>query len=590
MTTKWDLSFIYKGFNDPKIYEDLQTADQLAEGLAKYREKLSTLSADELVDFFQQYEGIQEHLSRTGSFGALLFSQETTNEDFKALYAKVQQETVEIYNKLIWVSLEINEMEKNVFASFLKDPALSNYKHFLEVLRLKKPYILSEKVEQILNQKSLVGSEAWVQFYEEYTAAFKFEVEIDGEIQLLSPGQIRPKFRDPNPIVRENVFKAYYQKYIDNSIAISHSFNNIWTDHGQNVNLRNYPSTMTIAHIRNQTDEAIVETMMASVKKNYNLVQEYYSTKAKLMGQGTTIKGSDLYAPIGKVQKFSWEEAEKLVVSAYSEFDEEIGSMAKVLFEKHLIDSEVRDGKRTGAFCAGITPSLHPVIHMSFDGTSDGVSTLAHEMGHALHDMFSAKGQTLLNYYPPLVVAETASVFGEQILISKMLTSMNDEEAKLSLLINQLEDAIATISRQTMYIYFEKECHLKGADGSLSFQEMNEIWDKHVKEAYGESVAFLPEQSANWASIPHFLYTRYYCYAYSFGMLFVLGLYQKYLKEGETFIPKFKRILEAGGSQFPVDLATSVDLDISKEEFWQAGFDYLHGLLAEFKKIVNNRA
>ncbi|MCK4849057.1 MAG: M3 family oligoendopeptidase, partial [Candidatus Heimdallarchaeota archaeon] len=458
-----------------------------------------------------------------------------------------------------------------------------------EVLRLNKPYVMSEEVEQVLNQKSLVGEEAWVQFYEEYTADFKFEVELDGEKQLLSQGQIRPKFRDPNPIVRESVFKTYYQKYIDNSIAISHSYNNIWKDHGQNVNLRKYPSTMTIAHIRNQTDEAIVETMMSTVKKNYTLVQEYYRTKAKLMGQGTTIKGSDLYAPIGKIKKYSWEEAEKLVLSAYSEFDEEIGSMAKILFDENLIDSEVRDGKRTGAFCAGITPSLHPVIHMSFDETSDGVSTLAHEMGHALHDMFSAKKQTLLNYSPPLVVAETASVFGEQILISKMLKTMDDDEAKLSLLINQLEDAIATISRQTMYIFFEKECHLKGANSTLSFQEMNDIWDKHVKEAYGDSVAFLPEQSANWASIPHFLYTRYYCYAYSFGMLFVLGLYQKYLKEGAPFIPKFKNILETGGSQFPVDLAKSVDLDISKEKFWQAGFDYLHGLLAEFKKIVDER-
>jgi len=590
MTTKWDLSFIYKGFDDPKIDEDLQTADRLAEELAKYRGKLSTLPVEELVDLIQKYEEIREYLALPGAFGSLLFAQETTKEEFKALNAKVEQKSVGIYNKLIWVSLEINEMEKNVFNKFLQDPALSNYKHFLEVLRLKKPYVLQEEVEQILNQQSLVGSEAWVKFYLEYTAAFKFEVEIDGEMQLLSPGQIYPKFRDSNPVVRENVFKAYYQKYIDNSIAIAHSFNNIWTDHGQNVNLRKYPTTMTIAHLRNQTDEAIVETMMSAVKKNYNLVQEYYSTKARLMGQGTTIKGSDLYAPIGKIKKFSWEEAQKLVLSAYSEFDDEIGSMAKVLFEKSLIDSEVRDGKRTGAFCAGITPRLHPVIHMSFDGTSDGVSTLAHEMGHALHDMFSAKKQTLLNYYSPLVVAETASVFGEQILMSKMLKTMTDDEAKLSLLISQIEDAIATISRQTMYIFFEKECHLIGANGTLSFQEMNDIWDKHVKEAYGDSVAFLPEQSANWASIPHFLFTRYYCYAYSFGMLFVLGLYQKYLKEGEAFIPKFKRILEAGGSQFPVDLATSVDLDISKEEFWQAGFDYLHGLLTEFKKIVNNRA
>ncbi|PWI47822.1 hypothetical protein CEE45_09935 [Candidatus Heimdallarchaeota archaeon B3_Heim] len=590
MTTTWDLTFVYKGYDDPQINEDLEKANQLAEDLAKYRNKLATLSSSEFTSFLQQHEKIGTYLVQCGSYGSLLFSQETTNDNFKALFAKIQQKNVEIGNKLIWINLEINKMNPETFVKFLDDPKMANYHHYLQVLRLREPYQLSESVEQIINQKALVSASAWVKFYEEYTADFKFEVELEGEKKILSQGDIRPKFRDANPITRENVFKTYYQKYIDDSIAISHCYNNIWKDHGQNVDLRKYPSSMTIAHIRNQTDEDIVETMMSVVKKNYTLIQEYYKTKAKLMGQGTSIKGSDLYAPITKVTKYSWKEAEEAVLGAYNDFDTEIGQMAQILFDKDLIDSEIRQGKRTGAFCAGLTPALMPVIHMSFDGTSDGVATLAHEMGHALHDMFSARKQTLFNYHPPLVVAETASVFGEQILTSKLLKTMNDEDSKLTLLVNQLEDAIGTISRQTMYIFFEKECHLKGAKQTLSFQEMSDIWDKHVKEAYGDSVNFLPEQSANWASIPHFLFTRYYCYAYSFGMLFVLGLYQKYLEEGSLFIPKLKSILEAGGSQFPIDLAASVGLDIRKEEFWQAGFDYLNGLLAEFKEIVEKRS
>ncbi len=590
MTTTWDLTFVYKGFDDPQIEMDLKKADQLADEIGKYRGKLATLSSSDFVLFLQQHEEIGSYLVKCGSFGSLLFSQETTNDNFKALFAKVQQKSVAVGNKLIWISLEINKMDSESFTKLLEDPLLSNYHHYLKVLRLREPYQLSEPVEQVLNQKALVGTSAWVKFYEEYTADFKFEVEIEGEKKVLSQGEIRPLFRDPNPITRENVFKAYYQKYMDNSIAISHSFNNIWKDHGQNVDLRKYPTTMTIAHLRNQTDEKIVETMMGVVKKNFTLVQEYYKAKAKLMGQGEVIKGSDLYAPITKVTKYSWKEAEEAVMSAYNEFDSEIGQMAQRLFDENLIDSEIRKGKRTGAFCAGITPQLKPVIHMSFDGTSDGVATLAHEMGHALHDMFSARKQTLFNYHPPLVVAETASVFGEQILTSKLLKTMDDEDGKLTLLVNQLEDAIGTISRQTMYIFFEKECHLKGANQTLSFQEMSDIWDKYVKEAYADSVDFLSEQSANWASIPHFLFTRYYCYAYSFGMLFVLGLYQQYLEEGNSFIPKLKSILEAGGSQFPIDLATSVGLDIRKEEFWQAGFDYLNGLLTEFKEIVDKRS
>ena len=592
MTSKWDLSFLYQGINDPKIEEDLNHANKIADELSKYRGRLKDgeLSVEELLKLFQLTEKVQALVSRGEGYGLLLFCQETTNEDYKALYAKVQQQDVEIQNKLMWITLELNELKEETVEKYLQNPLLENYHHFIEVQRLNQPYLLSEPVEQVLLQKSLVSNIAWRKFYLEYTAAFQFEVEIEGEMKQLSPGEILPLVRDPNPETRENVFKAYYQKYADNSIAITHCFNNIWKNHGQNVDLRKYPTTMTPAHIRNQTDEKIVQTMMNIIKNNFSLVQDYYKLKAQLMGQGKKIKGSDLYAPLGKVIKYTWEEAKQIVLDSYTEFDEEIGEMAKGFFERKLIDSEVRKTKRTGAFCAAISPDLDPLIHMSFDGTPDGISTLAHEMGHGLHDMFSGRKQTLFYYHPPLVAAETASVFGQQILIDKLLKTMTDEDAKLKLLSSQLEDAIAVISRQTMYVFFEKECHEKGAKKNLSAKQMSEIWDKHVKDTYGDAVDFLTEQSWNWATIPHFLDPRvFYCYAYSFGMLFVLGLYQKYCEEGRTFIPKYKQILEAGGSQYPVELASSVGLDITQPEFWQAGFDYLQKLLIEFQSIVEKR-
>ena len=593
MTENWDLSFIYKGFNDPKIKEDMDQAERLADDLAKYRGKVKTgeLSSEELLGLFQQLETVNTLVIRGGAYGFLLFAQETTNDDHKALYSKVESRSVDISNKLVWIKVEINEMPKKAFENYLNDPVLSNYHHYIEVQRLSQPYILSEEVEQVLSQKDLVGATAWYNFYNEYTAAFQFEVEVEGEVKTLSPGEIYPLFHDPNPKTRENVFKAWYQKYADNSIALTHAFNNIWKNHGQNIELRKYPATMTIAHIRNQTKEKIVETMIDVIKKNYSFVQDYYKLKAKIMGQGEKIKGSDLYAPLGQAIKYTWEETKNIVLEAYTEFDEEIGEMAKGFFDRNLIDSEVRKTKMTGAFCYGISPDLDPVIHQSFDGTLDGIGTLAHEMGHGLHDMFSGRKQTMLNYNPVTVTAETASVFGEQILIEKLLQTMTDKDAKLRLLTRMLEDAIITISRQTMYVIWEKECHEKGAKENLSAKQMSDIWDKHVKEAYGDAVDFLPEQSWNWATITHFLDWRiFYCYAYSFGMLFVLGLYQKYLEEGKPFVPKFKQILEAGGSQYPVELAESVGLDLSQPEFWQAGFDYLQKLLEEFRSIAEERA
>ncbi len=592
MTEKWDLSFIYKGFDDPKIEEDMDQAEKFADDLANYRGKIKSgeLSSKELLEFFQQLEKVHTLADRGEAYGFLLFAQETTNDDHKALYSKVEARAVDVSNKLIWIKVEINEMSDKTVERYLADPVLENYHHYIRVQRLSKPYILTEEVEQVLSQKELVGVLAWYNFYNEFTASFQYQVEIEGAMKTMSHGEIYPFFNDPNPETRENVFKAYYQKYADQSIAISHAFNNIWKNRGQDTELRKFPTTMTPAHIRNQTDEKIVETMIEVIKKNYSFVQDYYKLKARLMGQGEKIKGSDLYAPLGKTMKYTWDEAKKIVLEAYTEFDEEVGEMTNSFFDRKLIDSEVRKTKMTGAFCQGISPDLDPVIHQSFDGKLNGISTLAHELGHGLHDMFSGRKQTILNYNPPTVAAETASVFGEQILIDKLLKIMTDKEAKLRLLSSQLEDAIITISRQTMYVIWEKECQESGAKENLSAKKMSDIWDKHVNDAYGDAVAFLPEQSWNWATIPHFLDKRvFYCYAYSFGMLFVLGLYQKYLEEGKTFVPKFKQILEAGGSKFPVDLAASVGLDISQPEFWQAGFDYLRILLEEFRSIVEER-
>lgn len=590
---KWDLSFIYKGFNDRKIDNDIKEAEQLVLNLANFRGKLETgeISAKDLNELFKKCEKVYALIGIPRAYGFLLFAQDTTNEHFQALQGKLDQKFVEVSNLLIWVDLEINKMSDEVLKKYINEPILENYHQYMKVVRLNKPYVLSEEVEQVLQQKNLIGRDAWDKFYSEYTAAFQFELTIDGEKKKLTYGEIYQFFRDPRPEVREKAFKTFYQVFADNHIVMTHCFNNIWKNHGQNIKLRQYPTIMTAAHIRNQTDEDIVKVMMSVIKKNSSLVQDYYKAKAKLMGQGNKIKGSDLYAPLGKDIKFSWDEAKQMVLEAYSDFDSEIGEMAKAFFERNLVDSEIRKGKMTGAFCMPTHPSLDPVLLMSYDKTPSSVSTLAHEMGHGLHEMFASRRQTLFNYRSPTIIAETASIFGQQILIDKILKKMTDKDAKLKLLASQLEDAIVAISRQTMYVRWEEECHRLGATQTLSAKEMSDIWDNHVKEVYGDAVEFLPEQSWNWATIPHFLDARvFYCYAYSFGMLFVLGLYQKYLEmEAEQFIPKFKAILEAGGSQFPVDLARSVDLDISKPEFWQAGFDYLKLLLKGFQALVDEK-
>lgn len=591
LTSNWDLSFIYKGHNDQQIDEDLNYAEQLAEKLSRYRGQIKSgqLSAKELSEFFQQLETIKTLLSKSQSYGSLLFYQETDNEQYKALQARTKQRSVEISNKLIWATLELNELQDQTTEDYLQDPALANYHHHLRVQRLNKPYLQSEAVEQVLTEKTLVGAQAWLNFYREFTSTMEFEIELNGKRKKLSPGEMRPLFRDSQPEIREKAFKAYYQKYSESSVVLSHCFNNIWRDHGQNVRLRSYPNVMTVAYLRDQTDEKTVQIMMEVVQKNYPLVHDYFRAKARLMGQGDKLKGTDLLAPLGKIIKYPWDEAKQMVLEAFTEFDDEMGEKAHYLFNRKLIDAEVRKTKLPGAFCAPIEPNSDPLIHLSYDGTPDSVRTLAHEMGHGVHALLAGRNQTIFNYSAPLVVAETASGFGEQILIDKLLKTITDEDAKLHLLSSQLEDAFIAISRQIMYVLWEKECHQKGAKRNLTITEMADIWDNNIRRLYGDSIAFLPEQSWNWSSIPHFLITRFYCYAYAFGRLFVLGLYQKYLKEGQSFIPKYKQLLEAGGSKFPVDLAADVGFDISQPDFWQAGFDYLQEMVAKFQGIVKDR-
>ncbi|GAG86938.1 unnamed protein product, partial [marine sediment metagenome] len=248
----WDLSFMYNSFDDPKIDEDIKQAEDLIENLTTYRGKIKTaeISAQELLEVIEVSEKIAGLVGKPVSYGMLLFAQETTNEDFKSIYSKMEKKSVEIRNKLLWIELEINAMSNETTEKYLTDPILVNYHHYIEVRRLNKPYVLSEEVEQVLGQKRLVGRDAWANFYNEFTAAFQFDIEIDGEKKKLSTGEIRPLFMDPNPEIREKVFKTYYQKYADNSIAVTHCYNNIWKNFGQNVKLRNYPTVMTAAHIR----------------------------------------------------------------------------------------------------------------------------------------------------------------------------------------------------------------------------------------------------------------------------------------------------------------------------------------------------
>lgn len=556
-------------------------ADQL---VSKYRGKIATTTdPQEFVTMLETYENIFGNAGRL-YYPSLLFAADTDNEEAKTLEAKVRSKAVEVTNSLVFVDLEINQIPDDQYEQLLANDELrTRYGHFLDKIRQRKPHQLSEVVEQVINEKDLTGKSAFVNLYHEYTSSFKFPMSDGRELNMSA---VRTLMQHTDPAVRREAMEVFYRVFKENKIVTTNVYNNIIKDHALETKRRNYDSPIAFRHLGNQVTAEMVDAMMEVAKSNYHLVGRYYKAKGKALGL-ETMTGSDLYAPIGNMDKdYSWEDARKVITESYANFDPEFGKLAERFFTDNLVDAEPRPTKRGGAFCAGVQPDLPPVILMSYEDKIDHVATLAHEMGHGIHFFLAGHEQSQVNYSPPLVLAETASILGEMILRDKLVSQLEDEETKKGFLANQIDDVIATIYRQTMYTFFELEAHTEGAKRRLSSDDLCQIWRKQVDECYGSDIQWLADQDWNWSSIPHFQMYPFYCYAYSFANLFVLALYKQYKEKGQEFVPKIIEILAAGGSRYPQEIAESVGIDLASKEFWQGGFDYIAGLIEQFERMV----
>jgi len=327
--------------------------------------------------------------------------------------------------------------------------------------------------------------------------------------------------------------------------------------------------------------------MMDVTTAHNQMAQKYCRLKAKLLGL-PKLSGSDLYAPISRSDKVvRFEQGKELVLESFSDFSPEFGNIIARAFDEKWIDAEIRPGKRGGAFCYSVAPSLHPYVLMNYVDNLDSVYTMAHEFGHALHTVLSSEKQTILAFHPPLILAETASVFAEMLLTRKLLAEEKDRETRIQIIASKLEDFFGTISRQTMYTRFELDAHLEGAKRRLSTEDFCKIWLHRRAEMYGDTVDFLEEEKWFWSVIPHFIHSRFYCYAYTFGALFVLALFNQYEKEGDSFVPRYRDLLAAGDSDWPETLVQNIGLDFTQRSFWEGGFKVIESLLEELHEMVS---
>lgn len=585
----WDLSDLYSSSDDPKINQDIKAAIALSKSFKKkYHSKIAgeDCTAVLLLEMLKEYEQLIENGYRPFAMSNLLFTADGRSDVYKAMVAKVQDAMTQIKNETLFFALEIQKMPDAKIETFFSSGKLEHYRHYIESLRLFTPYTLSELEEQVINQKNLSGKTAFVNLFDEFTASFEWEMEIDGETKTLTESEMRELQRHQDPELRQRAKASHDLKYGDNALIFTNIFNSLVKDHATEMRMRKYESPIQPTHLGNGVSGEIVETMMRVVSDHYPLTQQYNRLKAKMLGL-PKLRGSDLYAPVSKSDRVvPFEEGKQLVLESFAGFSPEFGKIIGRAFDEKWIDAEIRPGKRGGAFCYSIGPSVHPYVLMNYVDKVDSVYTMAHEFGHALHTVLAGEKGSLLTFHAPLVLAETASVFAEMLLTRKLLSEEKNRESRIQILASKLEDFFGTISRQNMYISFELDAHLEGAKRRLSADDLCSLWTTRRDEMYGDSVDFLPEEKWFWSVIPHFIHTRFYCYAYTFGALLVLALFNQYEEKKEAFVPKYRGLLAAGDSDWPKNLIGKMGLDISEPTFWKGGFKVIRNMLEELEELV----
>lgn len=587
----WDLSPLYKESDASCWDADLEQLDLEAKAFRRdFRGRIATdnLSPELLVGALKRYEDLQRLGLKPYLYAQLLFAADSRPDRNKAMLAKVREAWSSASEKTIFFELELLRIDNERFLALMKNDDAASYGHYLQQVRAHAPYTLAEEVEQALKRKDLSGMEAFVQLFEELTSSFRFSFPLPGEEKPreMSGEELLALLHHPDRQLREEAFSTFLKKHAENRLVLTSCFNNILLDHGKEVELRNYPNLMTPTLLAHETNAAMVERLMDVTEENYGLAREYFELKGRLLGIDK-MKNTDIYAPLGEEdRKVSFTDAKAKVLEAFGGFSSEMADIAAGFFRERRIDVLPQPGKTGGAFCMPMMPGLAPYVLLNYTGNMRDVATLAHELGHGIHNVM-AQTQNYFHYHAPLPFAETASVFGEMLLTRYLLDREGDRQLKIELLCAKLEDIIATTFRQNALTRFELAAHQRRAQGLLSSEEFCDLWWEENRKLFGDSVEMIEPYRWGWSYISHFIHSRFYCYSYVFGELLVLALYQKYLEEGEPFVPKYMELLSKGGSQPPQEMLKPLGINLADPDFWQKGYDFVRDLLQELRVLVD---
>ena len=585
---RWKLTDLFPSADSREMEAALTELDEKVTAFEGLRPQLGPdLSRESFMAMIHALEEITHVSNRIMGFARLGFAENTQDQDSLSFIARIEQIMADLQNRTLFFDLwwkELDDTEANHYLSEAGD-----FEYFLHEIRHFKPHTLTEPEEKIINIKDVTGASAIITLYELFTTRYQFNMEVEGEQKSMTRGELMVYARHHDPSLRAAAYQELYRVYGHDGPILGQMYQTMVRDwKNENVDLRHHVSPISVRNLHNDVPDQVVETLLDVCQKNAPLFQRFFNLKARWLGM-EKLRRYDIYAPVAVSDKaYDFNTAVDMILEAFGGFYPEFADLAQRVFDDGHIDSEVRPGKSDGAFCASTVPELTPWVLLSFQGRASDVATMAHELGHAVHSMLAGH-HNVFTFHSSLPLAENASTFGEMLLIDQLLTRETDQAVRRDLLFRQMDDAYATIMRQAFFALFEREAHDMIAKGKTPDQ-ISEAYFNNLEAQFGDSVSLSEEFKWEWVSIPHFFHAPFYVYAYAFGQLLVLSLYQQYKTGKEAFVPRYIDILSAGGSKPPVDILGKAGIDVHDAGFWQGGFNVIQDLIQQLEAIPVEQA
>jgi oligoendopeptidase F len=585
---EWDLSDLYSGLDSPQIKADLDQADRDCEAFeARFKGRLAGLAAGEgagraLAEAVKQYEGIDDRLGRLISYASLVYAGNTTDPDRAKFYGDVQERITAASLHLLFFTLELNRVPDEQLDAAMGDPALGHYRPWIEDVRKEKPYQLEDRIEELFHEKSVTGYSAWNRSFDETIAGLRFKV--GGKLLAIEP--TLNLLQDADGKKRKGAAEALARTFKENLRPFALITNTLAKDKEISDRWRGFKDIADARHLSNRVESEVVDALVAAVRAAYpKLSHRYYALKAKWFGK-KRLPYWNRNAPLPKVAQrtIPWTDARATVLTAYGAFSPRMAEVADRFFVRNWIDAPVRPGKQPGAFAHPTVPSAHPYVLLNYMGRPRDVMTLAHELGHGVHQVLAAPNGPLMAP-TPLTLAETASVFGEMLTFRKLLAETTDKKQRKAMLVAKVEDMINTVVRQIAFYSFERKVHSERRNGELTADKICELWMSVQGESLGPAIELKPGYETFWAYIPHFVHSPFYVYAYAFGDCLVNSLYAVYEKSASGFAERYLAMLSAGGTKHHSELLAPFGLDARDPKFWDGGLNVVAHLIDELEEL-----